>query len=172
MILNKADATNRLANLKDNFLQNYSGWSLTNTPSLYVKLPKLTDFVYLKRFYKETNLVVFFNIAYTRGEYGVSVGWSDSLPLRDPEMNEFNFCGYWLDYYRENQPTEEFQRNYMMVSLERLHGRLTRNRYLANKVMPENEFSIIFEDLETVAVEYWKIMLKRRFNIEAEDLRL
>lgn len=172
IFLNKKEATQRVEKFLENFIEKHDLWSKISTPNLLIRVPETTDFITLCKPYNNlTYLIILVALKYQRGIYEINVGWSDILPLDNP-LNTNIRMKYPLSHHLENGETEEFDLPYMLISLERLHGALTRSRYKIKNDVQDSEFDLIYQDLEEVAIEYWKIMLKRRFNVDANDLTL
>lgn len=170
--LTKKEAAQRVKTFGEEFIQRNSSWIKIPTPELLLKVPETTDFITFSRPYENlTNLVILIAIKYHRRLYEVNIGWSDTLPLDNPLKTNIKMK-FPLEYHRDNGLTEEFDFPYMITNFERVHSALTRSRYKVQDDYPTTEFNLIFSDLETIAIEYWKIMLKRRFGIEAIELTL
>ncbi len=173
MEINKRNITLRINKQVQKLIAKYSEWFIVETPQLCQRRDGMTDSVYLaKPYHHFTNLLIIFDCSISMRRYSISVGWSDILPIPEPNIESLVGTGFWLDYYKQGLPTREFEESYMDNSLETLHSQLTRNRYPVHRNEEDDDFEKIFQDIETLGIEYWNIMLKRRFNIDNDNFTL
>lgn len=167
--MKKNDANRLVSEIESHLV----GWVQVKTPPELCDLP--TEFSELKYYVKpamgRTWLLVGVCGDLRHESMSVVVGWSDEgLPAYLPKEVLADRKGY-IEWHRRGMPTNEFDHPTFERSLGGLVKMGVAKSYDAPGGTPEAIEEII-RDLQTVGVEYWRIMLKRRFEIDAADLSL
>lgn len=171
--MNKKSANELMATIEQLLMQRGSGWErLASTSEQRTNVEGLSEFRYFgKRVLDRTVLLIGLNVDLGKEFVSVAVGWSDTIPLRDVPNNVLLQRKGHIEWHRRGMPTNEFS----WPAFERSLGGLVKLGVAKRYEVKSSHLLLAEEillDLTQVGVEYWQIMLNRRFHVTAVDVTI